>query len=321
MGSHPIRPLRDDGSRRHDSSMADISSQADALLERAGVRRLDDVAAIRVWGPDARTWLNGQITNQVALIEPSEAVYTLVVNVKGRILADAWVLARSAEELLLLVPAARREALMAHFDKYVVMEDVDVETDDVAVITVQGPLSGDVVGDRESFPCGRIGAVGRDVLVPPAEAEPTLRALVERAEALGGAEVSAEGWELARLRAGRPAYALDFDESVYPQEAGLKELAVSFDKGCYLGQEVVCMLENRGQLRRHLVRLRSEAEPSPGAPVRAGERDVGEVRSTAFDPAAERWLSLAYVKRAHAEPGAPVEVGGTAAEIESLIGK
>lgn len=295
---------------------------AEFARETAAVRRLDDVAAIRVWGPEARSWLNGQVTNQVALLAAGGAVYALAVSIKGRILSEIWALARDPDDLVLLVPAARREALLAHFDKYIVMEDVDVEaSDDLVVITVQGPKAAEVVGDRASFPCSRLHAEGRDLLVTPDEADAVLAALLDAAGALGGGAIDEGSWQLARVRAGIPAYPADFDDGVYPQEAGLNERAVSYDKGCYLGQEVVCMLEQRGQLRRHLVKLESSTEPTVGGDVLVADRKVGSVRSAVHDPDSEKWLAMAYVKRKHAAPGTELDAGGAAATIAARVGK
>jgi len=305
--------------------MKAVTEQAAWLRESAGVRHLEELAAIRVVGPDARSWLNGQVTNQVALLESGEAVYALVLTVKGRILSDAWVCARDAEDLVVLVPGARREAILAHLDKYVVMEDVDVEPVDLAVLSVQGPRAADVVASRGAWPCPRVGDVGFDVLVAPSERQEVLQALVDAAASVGGGAVDLEAWELARLRAATPAYGADFDESAYPQEAGLERRAVSFDKGCYLGQEVVCMLENRGQLRRHLVRLAADRAPARGAELRVGDAKVGEVRSAALDPATGGWLALGYVKRKHATPGTALELvdadGGEGAAASVTVGE
>ncbi|MDQ3032522.1 MAG: folate-binding protein YgfZ, partial [Myxococcota bacterium] len=116
--------------------------------------------------------------------------------------------------------------------------------------------------------------------------------------------VSDEGWELARLRAGRPALFADFGEATYPQEAGLERAAVSFQKGCYLGQEVVCMLENRGQLNRRLVSIESDGELARGTTITDAEgKKLGEVTSAMRDPESSRVLALGFVKRTHATEG------------------
>ncbi len=282
--------------------MSDPVRDADRLAV-AGVRALDD-AVLRVRGEDARSWLNGQITNDVRAMEPGDALYALVLDGRGKILSDAWVLERG-EDVLLVVPRETVDLLREHFEKYIVMEDVDLDVADLAVVTVQGPRAAEVAGPA-GYPCDRLGAGGRDRLVRSSDRDATLAALAAAADALGGGEVSREGWELARLRAAVPRFGADFGPAHYPQEAGLKERAVSFTKGCYLGQEVVCTLENRGQLSRRLVRLEGSAARA-GSELRSGESVVGQITSALHDAARGGALALGYVKRAAATRGARLE--------------
>ncbi len=282
--------------------MSDPVRDADRVAV-AGVRALDD-AVLRVRGEDARSWLNGQITNDVRGMERGDAAYALVLDGRGKILSDAWVLERG-EDVLLVVPRETVDLLREHFEKYIVMEDVDLDVADLAVVTVQGPRAAEVAGP-EGYPCDRLGAGGRDRLVRSSDRDATLAALAAAADALGGGEVSREGWELARLRAAVPRFGADFGPAHYPQEAGLKERAVSFTKGCYLGQEVVCTLENRGQLSRRLVRLEGSAARA-GSELRYGESVVGQITSALHDPARGGALALGYVKRAAATRGARLE--------------
>lgn len=296
--------------------MADPIQEAERLLI-AGVRALDD-GVLRVRGEDARTWLNGQITNDVRGMEPGDALYTLVLDGRGKILADGWVLERG-DDVLLVVPGDTVEPLREHFDKYIVMEDVELDALELAVVTVQGSRAAEVAGPS-SFPCDRLGAGGRDVLVGPADRDTTLARLAAAAEAIGGGAVGEPGWELARLRASRPRFGVDFGPAHYPQEAGLKDRAVSFTKGCYLGQEVVCTLENRGQLSRRLVRLEG-ADAAPGAELRAGEKIVGEVTSALRDPERGITVALGYVKRATATLDAVVGSEQGELGIAAIVGE
>jgi folate-binding protein YgfZ len=143
------------------------------------------------------------------------------------------------------------------------------------------------------------------VLVNASERDARLAALVAAAERAEGCAVDEAGFTLARLRVGRPLLGLDFGERAYPQEAGLKGLAVSFNKGCYLGQEVVCTLEHRGKLSRRLLRLESvEGGAAIGDELAdmAGQA-IGQITSCATDTASGRTLALGYAKMAHAIEG------------------
>lgn len=281
------------------------ASEAAACAEAAAIRALEDRAIVAVRGEDARTWLNGQVTNDVRATRAGDAVYALAIQAKGRVLADLHVLDRGERGLAMVLPCANLAAVIEHFEKYVIMEDVALEIEDsLALLTVQGPRASEIVGSElESYPVDRLGRGGRDVLVPRGERERVLAAFLEAARAIGGGAISAEGWELARLRAGRPEIFTDFGEHTYPQEAGLERAAVSFQKGCYLGQEVVCMLENRGQLNRRLARVESREPLAKGDPiVDPSGAKLGEITSAVRDGG--RTLALGFVKRAQAIPGA-----------------
>jgi folate-binding protein YgfZ len=278
------------------------------------VRRLDD-AVVAVRGADAQSWLQGQVTNDLGERAPGDAVYALVLNARGRILSDAWILVRDVE-LLLVLPRAAEAGVLAHFDAHLVMEDVELAALPCAVVTVQGPQAREVidVAGVEGYPCDRLGFGGFDVLV---DADDDGAALIAAAARLGGGEVGEDAWELARLRAGHPRFAHDFGERAYPQEAGLAARAVSFHKGCYLGQEVVCMLENRGQLTRRLAMLESERELAPGTKLYADGKPAGEITSSVRDPERDRHLALGYVKRALLETSAPLDEGIT---VRAVVG-
>lgn len=285
--------------------MKSIAEQAHALAHAAGVRARDDLRTLRLRGEDQHSWLNGQVTADVRDMQPGSAVYSLVVNVKGRILSDVWVL-EDGGGALVLVPLATLEVVRATFDRQIIMEDVEVELDEgLAVISVQGPLAKDVIGARASYACDELGVGGAFVLVPAADAQRELAALTTLAEHHGGGAVSEEGYELARIRLGRPRLGADFGERAYPQEAGLKALAVSFNKGCYLGQEVVCTLENRGRLTRRLLRLEAnEGSAASGDELRDAQGNVvGAITSAAHDPQTSRTLALGYAKTAQGAAG------------------
>ncbi|AKF05251.1 YgfZ/GcvT domain-containing protein [Sandaracinus amylolyticus] len=296
--------------------------EAGWLESTAGVRALEDRVLVSVRGDDARTWLNGQITNDVRTTRAGDAVYALAIHVKGRVLADLFVLDRGERGLAMTLPRRNLAALLEHFERYVIMEDVELVTDEsVALVTVQGPRAKDVETDGlETYACDRLGRGGVDVLAPSAQRDEVLAALTQRAAAIGGGAISEEGWELARLRAARPALFADFGEHTYPQEAGLEQGAVSFQKGCYLGQEVVCMLENRGQLNRRLVALESDAELAPGVGITdASGAKLGEITSAVRDPERARTLALGFVKRAHASAGTELTSDKGALRVTAVV--
>lgn len=281
-----------------------------------GVRLLEDLLVVAVEGEDARTWLNGQITNDLKRLDASRSVYGLVLTSKGRVLADVTVLERGGA-LFFETARASWPALHEQLEKFIIMEDVTLRETDLRAITVIGPRRNELEAALEGLGASvasgdRLGP-SIEVLVPATSAAEALTRLTERARSLGGEALDEPRWERLRIAAGVPRFAVDFGERTYPQEAGLKRRALSFDKGCYHGQEVICMLENRGQVTRSLVRLRLGAPAVGGTEIRRGDDVVGEVTSAADGSA------LAFVKRALAEAGGSVEIGGATATIEEAV--
>jgi folate-binding protein YgfZ len=284
-----------------------------------------EIATLVVTGKDRATWLNGLLTCDLLKRAPGAAAYGLAVARNGRVLADATVVFDdAAERLFVAVPAAAAETLRAHLDHYLVMEDAEVAAGDGApafeVWALHGPASQEAL--RAALAAGAAGGavdltgLGGACVVAPAERAREVAAAI--AGVPGAVVGDAAGWEALRLERAVPRFGADFDDKTYPQEAGLERTAVSFDKGCYLGQEVVCMLEMRGHVKRKLVPLVLDATepPAPGAPVtdEAGVA-VGEVTSAGASPTLGKAVALAMVKRAQAQAGTALRVGSARGEV------
>jgi hypothetical protein len=274
-----------------------------AWLEQCvGVLALDDRAIISVGGDDAHDWLQGQVTNQLERVEPGQSVYAFVLSLKGRILADVYVLVREGE-LWLDVPAVQIDRLLERFDRYIIMEDVELEhREDLHVIAAQGPRSNELRGD--GWASDRLGLGGKEWVVPAVELDAELTSLTARSRELGGGAVGSRAWEQAHVLCGRPRFGVDFGEWTYPQESGLNRLAVSFTKGCYIGQETVVMLENRGKAPKLLWRwaIEGAAVPVAHSPITLNDAVVGEVTSAALGPNGVR--ALGFLKRGTESGGA-----------------
>ncbi len=274
-----------------------LEQEAEWLEHTVGVRALDERAVIAVRGDDAREWLQGQITNQLKDAKPGQCIYGFVLTLKGRVLADVWVLVSEAE-IWLDVPRLQVDALLERLDRYIIMEDVELERrDDLRIIAAQGPKADSI--DGGSWPADRLGVGGRQWVVAKKELPAELRRIASQAEALGGGEIGDEGWSRAHVLRGRPRFGIDFGEQTYPQETGLTSIAVSFAKGCYIGQETVVMLENRGKAPKVLWRWKidSPTPPSPRTPIMSGESKVGELTSAV--EVGGQSVGLGYLKRGH----------------------
>jgi folate-binding protein YgfZ len=305
-----------------DEYAKNISQTAAARASVLAVREPDQ-AALVVTGKDRVAWLNGLMTCDLLKGGAGEARYGLVVVRSGKVLADAIVVLAS-DSALLVVPGTLRPALRAHLDHYLVMEDAEIAPDAAFdVWALHGPRSGDVL--RAALAAGGVGGAidrtglgGAVVVAAGARAAAVGDAIGSAVQVAGGVVGDPEGWDALRLERGLPRFGVDFDEKMYPQEASIERLAVSFDKGCYLGQEVVCMLEMRGHVKRRLVPIVLEGDglPPRGAQVTdESGASVGEVTSAAASPTLRRPVALALLKRAQTEPGQKVLVGGRRAEV------
>lgn len=255
-----------------------------------------DLSILAIEGDDALTWLNGQVTNDIKKLEVGGTVYALALTTKGRVLADVLAL-RTEGTLFVAVPTSTVEAVIAQFEKYIIMEDVTLRTTSLRLLSI---LS------AEGFtPSGLFVRSKRF-------GDATVEMLVEEG-ALGITTapfnmLDESQWEALRIAHATPRFGADFGEKTYPQEAGLRERAVSFQKGCYLGQEVVCMLENRGQVIRSLVRLSSDAPLERGQALLGDEGEVlGEVTSVTRDGGTSK--ALGFLKRAAAQTQKVVHAG------------
>ncbi|MDH3200150.1 MAG: hypothetical protein OEM15_04575 [Myxococcales bacterium] len=287
-------PERD---RRTRTRRMGIEEELQWLEHSVGIRALDDRAVIAVSGDDARDWLQGQITNQLEGAKPGDSIYGFVLTLKGRILADVWVLFREAE-VWLDVPKLQVDALLERLNRYIIMEDVDLERrDDLHIITAQGPRADAIDGD--GWPSDKLGVGGRQWVVVKNDLSGELTRILSQANALGGGEVSDEAWSRAHVLRGRPRFGIDFGVHTYPQESGLTPIAVSFVKGCYIGQETVVMLENRGKAPKVLWRWKIDGSepPAAGTTIMLGESTVGELTSAVRDGAHS--VGLGYLKRGH----------------------
>jgi folate-binding protein YgfZ len=262
-------------------------------------------AVLRVRGPDANSYLQGQFTQDVNA--QNGRSYGLWLDQKGRVLADGHVLRQADQDFLVVsfsLPAAQ---LLARLEAYLIADEVELvdETGAWAGVLLWGekaaarPTPADVLG----FPSRRAGAGSVQWLVP-ANRLPAVLADLKKNRAQ---ERDARAAELERLRQGVPAVPADIGPRDLPNEGGLDDVAISYTKGCYLGQEVMARLKNLGQVRRrlHLVRGKG-APPAPGSALHQGELKVGELRSAVVD--GEGFLAMAMLSLINLDENAPLTV-------------
>jgi len=276
-----------------------------------------ELGTIAVGGADRVSWLNGLLSSDLSRLGPHVASYGLVLLKTGRILTDAWVVA-AADRLLVGVRRDRLPLARDHFEKHLMMEDVVEEdvSDGFSWALAHGPLAEGVARQLAPDYGGYEGEVdvtglGGAAIVVPASG---FDALLVDAPARGENVVlgSETDWDSLRVERSFPRFGVDYGESNYPQEASLEQIAVSFTKGCYVGQEVVCKLQLRGHVSKKLVALGfAQAEaPPPGAQVRSGQgRELGTTSSSTGA------IALAMLARGFAEPGTVLDVEGRQATV------
>ena len=268
-------------------------------------------------GSEAKTFLQGQVTNDIEALTPGHGCYAAFLTHKGKMLGDLRAF-DLGDELLLDCERVALQDLFNMIHRYKLGLDVELHkrTLEMGLLSVIGPDAPDLAGPSE-HDCARVElgdaatvAVRTDVGIDVffwADDRAAVRAALPFPD---GDEAAAE---ILRVELGRPRYGVDLDDSVIPQEAGLNERAVSFTKGCYVGQETVARLYYRGKPNRRLRGLRLSAPAPSGAELRLGSRVVGRLGSSVVSP---RYgpIGLALVRR-EAEDGATVEVDGTTALI------
>jgi folate-binding protein YgfZ len=294
----------------------DVSTVTDSLAadyrlltEQVGLVDRSERGKLALTGAEAKEFLHGQVTNDVEALVPGRGCYAAFLTHKGKMLGDLRIL-DLGDELWLDTERSALQELFNMIRRYKLGRDVELHkrTVERALLSLVGPGARELVPvgpaehDNAQFEFGVAVAtdVGVDIICDAERAD-------EVKAALGVPEVSEAAAEVVRVESGRPRYGIDLDDSVIPQEAGLNERAVNFEKGCYVGQETVARLFYRGKPNRHLRGLRLSEPIETGAPLRLGEREVGRVGSSVISPA-NGPIALALVRR-EAAPGETVAVG------------
>lgn len=303
-----------------------LEAEYRAITGACGLLDRSERGKLALTGPGAAEFLQGQISNDVEALESGTGCYAAFLTPRGKMLGDLRIL-RTEDELLLDTERVALQELFNMIRRFRVGYDVELHkrTLERGLLSLIGPsaaatagVEGSLVAAEHAHVAAAVAGVavrairtdvGVDLLVEDAGATATIAATLLAA---GAAAVSEAAAECLRVEHGRPRYGLDLDDSVIPQEAGLNARAVSFTKGCYVGQETVARLHYRGRPNRTLRGLRLSAPASSGEELTLGERTVGRVASVALSPRLGP-IALALVRR-EAETGAVVSVGADGRE-------
>ena len=335
-GSSAVRDYGDPG-REHD-----------ALRTGAGVLDLGFRGRLCLTGADRVRFLHGQVTNDIQSLRAGRGCYAALVTSKGKMESDLSVYCLAGELLLDFEPGLS-EFIARRLERYIVADDVQVV--DVAplygLLSVQGPRSESVLqslrlggalparafefvqppasafGELYVMIRARLGSVGFDLFVPAENLAATAASLVEAVKSAGGCPCGWDAFETVRVEAGIPRFGQDMDETNIPLECGIEAIAVSYSKGCYIGQEVLNRIHSIGHVTRELRGLRFSPEP-PELPARGqklyqSEREAGYVTSAVHSPALGCVVALGYVRRESGGIGATLAMRTASGETEARV--
>ena len=269
-----------------------------------------------VSGPDATTFLQSLLSQDLAPVAVGETTHALLLEPRGKLVVDLRATRVGTDEWWCLCEAGFGAVLAPGLTRFRIRVKVEIEdrSASIAAVSVRGPDAvslGAAAAEHHGAVAVRVdwpGSPGVDVLAPFGAAD----AIADELTQAGAVEIGDADYELLRVEAGVPRQGFDIDETTIAQEAFLERDAVSFTKGCFLGQELVCRIDTRGRVNRLLRRVRSDAALDRGAIVIAGGKEVGTVTTAAGT------VGLATVRH-EVEPGATVSVRTPAGEVPARV--
>jgi folate-binding protein YgfZ len=310
------------------SDYGDLSAEYRALSQSAGVLDLSPRGRLCLLGEDRSKFLHGQVTNDVKSLASGTGCYALLVTNKGKVQADMNVF-NLGDELLLDLEPGQSVFVTERLEKFLVADDVEIcdVQPQFGLLSVQGPKAaaaleklgmdapapalGHAITRIEDATLGtlfiannaRLGTSGFDLFVECPSLPAVADKLVQSVQEVGGGAVGWQAFEIARIEAGIPRCGADMDEKNLAPETGVEERAISYKKGCYIGQEVLNRLHTFAEVKRRLIRLElSEAAPDGTALLHDG-KEIGKITSCATIPTDGRNVAVGYVRKPHDEPG------------------
>jgi glycine cleavage system T protein len=313
-----------------------------AVRAAAGLFDFSFRAKFALAGRDASKFLHRIVSNDIKSLSGGQGTYATLLNPQGQILADLRVYA-AQDRLLVDTDADLCAKAMGILRRYIIGDQVQVEPLETCALAFEGPRAAGVLEktlhvdlpvmkefdhfatNYAGFPVrvvriGNAGEEGYEVWVAPKGMMGLWGAACGQAPSYDMLPCGTEALELLRIEAGIPRYGSELGEDTLPLEANLMN-ALSFTKGCYIGQEIVERARSRGHVNWKLTGVTVEsAQPlAPGEKLTFDGKDVGEVTSACVSPTLQKTIALAYIRKEHVEPGTRLQTSsGAAAEVASL---
>lgn len=320
------------------ASFGDPQAEFEALRSGCGVSDLGYRAKISLTGSDRVRWLNGMVTNNVRDLATGQGVYAFLLNPQGHILGDLLAYNRG-ESITVDTDRGQAEKILATFDHYIIMDDVEVADlgEQLTALGVAGPKSGEVLAGAgfaipemqplqvqsvmwQGTECTLVRGeslehLSYEIWLPP----DAVKSLWDALRAAGAEPVGSEALEIDRIFSGIPRYGVDIRERDLPQETE-QARALNFNKGCYVGQEIVERIRSRGAVHRKFTGFVADGTVAAGTKIVAGEKEVGEVTSSAtlLLEGKKKIVALGYIRREIGTPGREVSFGGVRATVVQL---
>lgn len=295
-----------------------------ALIENAGIVDISQRGRIEARGDDRVSFLHKLSTNDVSGLPVGGGCETFFLDARGHVLGHALLIKRP-DSIVIETPSGQSDSLLKHLDRYLIREKVELHdrTNEWGELLLSGARSQAVLAQVAigELPTTRLASAkmevaGQQTTVVRVEMTPTggyliladsatRHAVLDALKSQGAVVCGQDAFEAARIEAGFPVYGQDISDKNLPQEVDRNELAISFRKGCYLGQETVARIDALGHVNKTLVRLdfESSTAPPPGTELIAGEVEVGQVTSSAISPRTRGAIGLGYVRRGSNDAG------------------
>jgi len=324
----------------------DAGAEYDALRTTAGVLDLSFRGRLCLTGADRARFLNGQVTNNVKDLRPGQGCYAALVTAKGKMESDLNIFCLPNELLLDLEPGYAAK-VTARLEKYVIADDVQIVDAGApyGLLSVQGPkaeailrllpllipekpfsfttFNDPALGEIYLVNHPRLGTTGIDLFVPTSALASVMENLVKSVKLVGGCLCGWTALEIARIEAGIPRFGIDMDETNLAPEGGIESRAISYSKGCYIGQEVIARIRTYGQVAKSLRSLRLaddlKTPPARGDKLLRDGKDAGYVTSAVRSPRTGKITALGYVRREANQPGTKLVLRSADGESEADV--
>lgn len=304
------------------------------VREHCGYFPLDGWCLVDATGKDVESYLQTQTTNDVTQVPVGGGQNSAVVDRKARIIATFSLHKMNDKATCFLVEQNQKDRLVHHLETYLFREDVTLSSPPLSLLALQGPMSARVLagwtGEDTALPekpdaialieyegdIWRVinksltGEEGFVIGLPPAAREKLMAALASTDEEYPPARVTPDTFDILRIEAGLPLFGRDMDDKNILPETGLEHSSVSYNKGCYIGQEVIARIKTYGAANFALMGLSVEGESPPpyNGEIRLGTKKIGRVKSGAYSPSLGRALALAYIHKDHRSPDVVLDV-------------